>query len=206
VRGGGHERGQRWLDVVPAIGAAATSTASAPARPPPASVPSCPPAVSWVCTCTGRSKRSRRARTSVAAAGAQQPGHVLDRQDVRAGVHDLLGQPQVVVEGVQPLAGSDRVAGVAERDLRHRRPVARTASIAGRICSTSLSASKIRKTSTPVAAASATNASVTRSGYGVYPTVFRPRSSICRQTFGSARQARRAAPRGPRRGSAAPTS
>jgi hypothetical protein len=46
-------------------------------------------------------------------------------------------------------------------------PVARTASIAGRICATSLSASKIRKMSMPVAAASCTNASVTSVGYGV---------------------------------------
>jgi hypothetical protein len=43
-------------------------------------------------------------------------------------------------------------------------PVARTASIAGRIWSTSLSASKIRNTSIPVAAASATKASVTSTG------------------------------------------
>ena len=46
-------------------------------------------------------------------------------------------------------------------------PVASTASIAGRIWSTSLSASKMRKMSTPVAAASRTNASVTSVGYGV---------------------------------------
>jgi hypothetical protein len=45
--------------------------------------------------------------------------------------------------------------------------VARTASIAGRICSTSLSASKIRKTSMPVAEASSTKAFVTSVGYGV---------------------------------------
>ncbi len=39
--------------------------------------------------------------------------------------------------------------------------------MAGRICSTSFSASKIRNTSTPVDAASCTNASVTSVGYGV---------------------------------------
>ena len=45
--------------------------------------------------------------------------------------------------------------------------VASTASIAGRICSTSFSASKMRKISTPDSAASFTKASVTVSGYGV---------------------------------------
>lgn len=48
---------------------------------------------------------------------AQQPGHVLDGQHVRSGVHDLLGEPQVVVEGVEPLGGVGQVGGVAERDL-----------------------------------------------------------------------------------------
>ena len=38
----------------------------------------------------------------------------------------------------------------------------------------------------PVAAASSTNASVTSVGYGVYPTVLRPRSSICRHRLGIA--------------------
>ena len=52
---------------------------------------------------------------------AQQPGHVLDRQHVRAGVDDLLGQPQVVVERVEPLGRVGQVAGVAERDLGDRR-------------------------------------------------------------------------------------
>ncbi|SKT73937.1 Uncharacterised protein [Mycobacteroides abscessus subsp. abscessus] len=40
--------------------------------------------------------------------------------------------------------------------------------------------------STPVALASRMNALVTVSGYGVYPTVLRPRSSICKQMFGTA--------------------
>ena len=46
-------------------------------------------------------------------------------------------------------------------------PVSRTASIAGRICSTSFRASKIRKMSMPTSAASATNEVVTLVGYGV---------------------------------------
>ncbi len=58
--------------------------------------------------------------------------------------------------------------------------------MAGRIWSTLFSASKMRKMSTPVAAASSTKAVVTRSGYGVYPTVLRPRSSICNAMFGIA--------------------
>ncbi len=44
----------------------------------------------------------------------------------------------------------------------------------------------MRKMSMPVAVASSTNASVTSVGYGVYPTVLRPRSSIWRQMLGMA--------------------
>ena len=58
-------------DVVPAMDAAATSTASTPASTAASSVPSWPPAVSWVCRWTGRSKLLRRAATSRAAAGAR---------------------------------------------------------------------------------------------------------------------------------------
>ena len=53
-------------------------------------------------------------------AGAQQAGHVLDREDVRAGVDDLLGEAQVVVERVQVLGGVEQVARVAEGDLGDR--------------------------------------------------------------------------------------
>ena len=106
-----------WL-VVPAIGALAASTASAPARLAASRVASCPPAVSCVCTCTGRSKRSRRARDErLGGAGAQQARHVLDRQDVRAGRDHVVGEPQVVVERVEVLGRVEQVAGVAERDL-----------------------------------------------------------------------------------------
>ena len=58
-------------DVVPAIDATAASTASTPDSIAAVSVASCPPAVSWVCRCTGRSKRSRSAETSVRAAGGR---------------------------------------------------------------------------------------------------------------------------------------
>ena len=105
-------------EVVPAIDAQAASTASTPASIAASRVASWPPAVSWVCRCTGRSKRSRSAVTRVRAAGrAQQPGHVLDRQHVRAGLDDPLGQAEVVVERVELLGGAGQVAGVAERDL-----------------------------------------------------------------------------------------
>ena len=56
-----------------------------------------------------------------AAWRAQQPGHVLDRQHVRTGVDDLLGQLEVVVQRVQVLAGVGQVAGVAHRDFGDRR-------------------------------------------------------------------------------------
>ena len=106
-----------WL-VVPAIGALATSTASAPARLAASSVASWPPAVSWVCTWTGRSKLvAERFDELFRRAGAQQPRHVLDREDVGAGFDDLLGQPQVVVERVQVFGRVEQVAGVAERHL-----------------------------------------------------------------------------------------
>jgi hypothetical protein len=54
-------------------------------------------------------------------AGAQQARHVLDREDVRARVDDLLGEAQVVVERVEVLGGVEQVARVAERDLGDRR-------------------------------------------------------------------------------------
>ena len=67
------EEAEGWL-VVPAIGALATSTASTPARLAASRVASWPPAVSWVCRCTGRSNRSRSAPTSFsAAAGRRSP-------------------------------------------------------------------------------------------------------------------------------------
>ena len=73
---------------------------AAPRRPRPrpasiaaSSVASWPPGVSWVCRCTGRSNRSRSARDQGARGRrAQQPGHVLDREHVRAGVDDPLGE------------------------------------------------------------------------------------------------------------------
>ena len=97
-----------WL-VVPAMGALATSTASAPGA-------------------AGREQGGELAARGVvgvhvhrqvealaqrrdelrAAAGPQQPGHVLDREDVRARVDDLLGEAQVVVERVQVSSGSSR--------------------------------------------------------------------------------------------------
>ena len=86
------------------------------------SVASWPPGVSWVCRCTGRSNRSRSARDQRARGRrAQQAGHVLDREHVRAGVDDPLGEREVVVERVELLVRVGQVAGVAERDLGDRR-------------------------------------------------------------------------------------
>jgi hypothetical protein len=101
---------------VPAIDEHAASTASTPASMAASSVPICPPAVSCVCRWTGRSKRSQGGDQG-APRVLEQAGHVLDRQDVGAGVDDLLGQTQVVVEGVELLAGVREVAGVAQGDL-----------------------------------------------------------------------------------------
>ena len=74
-----------------------------------------------MCRCTGRSNRSRSARDQgPGGRRPEQPGHVLDRQHVRAGVDDLLGQAQVVVQRVELLGRVGQVAGVAERDLGDR--------------------------------------------------------------------------------------
>src|SRR5665648_371611 len=53
---------------------------------------------------------------------AEQAGHVLDRQDVGAGRHDLLGKAQVVVQGVEAFARVGQVGGVAQCDLGQRHP------------------------------------------------------------------------------------
>lgn len=45
----------------------------------------------------------------------QQTRHVLDRDDVRAGVDDLVREAQVVVEGVEVFRRIQQIAGVAER-------------------------------------------------------------------------------------------
>lgn len=48
---------------------------------------------------------AQRAHEGAGGRGPQQPGHVLYAQNVAAGIDQLLGQPQVVVEGVEFLAG-----------------------------------------------------------------------------------------------------
>ena len=50
----------------------------------------------------------------------QQPGHVLDGQDVRTRLDQFLGPAQVVVEGVEGLVRAGHVARVADRRLGHR--------------------------------------------------------------------------------------
>ncbi len=51
----------------------------------------------------------------------QQSCHVLDREHVRAGLDDPVGELEVVVERVELLGRVGQVAGVAERDLGDRR-------------------------------------------------------------------------------------
>ncbi|CKS84409.1 Uncharacterised protein [Mycobacterium tuberculosis] len=52
---------------------------------------------------------------------AQQSSHILDRQHMGAGVHDLLSQFQVVVQRVQLFTRIGKVARVAHRDFCYRR-------------------------------------------------------------------------------------
>ena len=94
-----------WL-VIPAIGAAAPSTASTPASTA-ARIGRERAAGGVVGVQVHGQRRSARAApsTSVLRGGrAQQARHVLDREHVHAGRDQLLGQAQVVVERVDPLA------------------------------------------------------------------------------------------------------
>ena len=110
-----------WL-VVPDIGALAASTASTPASIAASSVASWPPAVSWVCRCTGRSNRSRSAVTRVRAAGARSsPAMSLIARTCAPASTIRSASREVVVEGVEPLVRVGQVAGVAERHLGDRR-------------------------------------------------------------------------------------
>ena len=52
--------------------------------------------------------------------GAKKTRHVLDREDVRAGCRDAVGEAQVVVERVQLLRGVEQIGGVADGHLGHR--------------------------------------------------------------------------------------
>ncbi len=53
--------------------------------------------------------------------GAEQSGHVLDGEHMSTGADDLLGQPEVVVEGVELLPRIEDVRGVAQGHLGDRR-------------------------------------------------------------------------------------
>ena len=75
---------------------------------------------------------------------AQQTRHVLDGQHVRTGLDDLLGQSQVVVQGVQRLGRIRQITGIAHRDFGYRRARFADGVDGGRIDSTLFSASKIR--------------------------------------------------------------
>ena len=104
----------------PPSGALATSTASTPARLAARSVASCPPAVSWVCRCTGTSKRSRSAATRrSAAAGRRSPAMSLIARMCAPAPTISLGEAEVVVERVEVFGRIEQVARVAERHLGH---------------------------------------------------------------------------------------
>ena len=136
----------------------------------------------------GRIARAARSPACGRPAARSSPAMSLIARTWAPGLDDLLGQAQVVVEGVELLVRVRQVRGVAERDLgdapcrsrvRRRSP--------GRIWATSLSASKIRKMSMPVLGGLGDErVGDLRPGTACSPTVLRPRSSICRQMFGTA--------------------
>ena len=80
-----------------------------------------PPPVSWVCRCTGWSKRSRSAVTSVVAAPARSsPAMSLMHRMCTPASTSSSATRQVVVEGVQVLARTGQVPRVADGPLGHR--------------------------------------------------------------------------------------
>ena len=109
-------------DVVPAIEAVAASTASTPASIAASRVRELAAGgVVGVQVHRQVEALAQRGDEGARGRGAQQARHVLDREHVRAGVDDALGEAEVVVERVELLVGAGQVAGVAERDLRDRR-------------------------------------------------------------------------------------
>ena len=123
VRGGRHDRGQRGL----AGGAGQRGGGTVDrAGTRPATPTDRWPAARRECHGCAHAPAGRTAlRSAPTRAGGrlrpQQPGHVLDRQHVRAGVDDLLGELQVIVQRVQVLAGIGQITGVAHRDFGYRR-------------------------------------------------------------------------------------
>ena len=100
---------------MPDIASIAASTASTPASTAASTVAAAMPDVSWVWKWIGRSISSFSVLTSVyAASGLQQPRHVLDAEDVRAGGLQLAGQLDVVFEVYLARSGRE-IAGVADR-------------------------------------------------------------------------------------------
>ena len=63
---------------------------------------------------------AQRGHEAATGLRAEKARHVLDREHVRAGVDDLLGEAQVVVERVDGLGGIQQVRGVAEGHLGDR--------------------------------------------------------------------------------------
>ncbi len=105
-------------DVVPAIAAQAASTASTPASIAASRVPnSAARGVVGVQMQGQVEALPQRGHQPPRGGRAKESRHVLDREHVRAGVDDPLGQRQVVVQRVQLLVRVEEVAGVAQRDL-----------------------------------------------------------------------------------------
>ena len=94
----------------------------------------------------------------------QQPGHILDRQDVRAGIDGLFREFQVVVEGVEGFVRVRQVPRVGQRDFSNR-----PCGITHRIDRGAHRVNVVERVEDPedidpVFAASATNARATESG------------------------------------------
>ena len=62
---------------------------------------------------------AQRGHQGVRGLWAQQAGHVLDSQDVRAGFYDLLGELQVVIQGVEVFLRRRKVTGIRHGHLCH---------------------------------------------------------------------------------------
>ena len=76
------------------------------------------PEVSWVWKWIGRPiSLLERLDQDAGGRGLEQPGHVLDAQDVAAGGLQLLGEADIVAERILGAVGVEDVAGVADRTL-----------------------------------------------------------------------------------------
>ena len=174
-----------WL-VVPAIGPRAPSMASTPASMAARYVASWPPAVSWVCRWTGKSKLSLQSTDEDAGGGRpQQPGHVLYAQYVHSRLDELFGFAQVIIERVEPLGRAGQVARVADRPLGHLAGLEDRA-MAGQHLVDVVQGIENPEYIDPGPGRLLDEGERHLVGVGVYPTVLRPLISICKQMLGTA--------------------